>query len=168
MFRFFLGILVYYGVIEQVICYFLFRSVNETHTYKPTYIHKNIPDYTRETLPLSQNGQQAVQLANYSRPPAAAAADAPAHAFTPATAVATAAATAPAYTAAPTDAPAHATGTANTPAAAAAPAAATTHADAPTHAAAFTTYSRPLDAAATAAAAAAAAAAPSGCRCGYR
>ena len=36
---------------------FLFKSVNKTHTYKPTYIHKNIPDYTRETIHLAPNGQ---------------------------------------------------------------------------------------------------------------
>ena len=37
--------------------YFLYRSFNKTYIYKPTYIRKNIPDYTREKKYIAPNGQ---------------------------------------------------------------------------------------------------------------
>ena len=33
---------------ETTMEHFSFRSVNDKYTYKPTYIHKNIPDYMRK------------------------------------------------------------------------------------------------------------------------
>ena len=37
-----------YGGTVKVGGEFSFRSVNKTYTYKPTYIRKKIPDYTRK------------------------------------------------------------------------------------------------------------------------